>query len=1690
MKLELLGPLRLSKDGSEIELTGPKRRALLTLLALNAGTPVSRDRIVEALWPDPQTGREESTLRVHVSHLRDEIEPERNGDPRLILTKGSAYMLSDKDVETDVASFFDLVAEGKRLATDDPEKAVDRLNEALTLWRGRPLQDVEYEEFAQDDIRRLDLARIEAIEDRAEAMVELGQDSAATEDLETLVQSDPTRERPVRLLMLALYRLGRQSDSLRVARRHTRVLAEQGLEPSPRLTGLEERILQHDPELLPEGTISSQEIKPGRSIRGYELRDEVGAGSVGVLFRAFQPSVGREVALKVVHPEMSESSEFVRRFAEEAQLVASLEHPHIVPLHDFWRDPAGAFLVMRWMAGGTLADREPGPWDANEVVRVFGQLTDALGYAHSAGVVHRDIKPDNVLFDGAGNAYLSDFGLSVTGVEATSDEGPTVASDVLGIGALLERVISEQGLSAGDARTATAIGEVVDVATNPNPADRYPDMAAFQRALSEAVGPTTAPAPRRVRRNPYKGLNAFEENDRAFFYGRDEIIETLVGKVGAGGLTTVIGASGSGKSSVVMAGLVPELRDGALPGSDEWSPVYMVPGSGPFDEFHIALRSVAVTDVRGRAGEGSNELRAALIASLEGQRRRALLVVDQFEELFAAGIDDDTRDRFLDNLIDLATDSAGRYRVVLTLRADFSDRPLTHARFGELMSRGSVLIAPMRPEQIEDAVRKPAARVGVQVEPGLVAEIIRDVASAPAFLPLLQYVLSELFERRTEDRLTIDSYRSLGGVQGVLERRAEATFASLEPEAQRACQQLFLRMVHLGDHGETTRRRLPLTELPGLGPRGDIEKALEAFSAARILTYDRDPVSRAPTVEVAHETVIDNWARYQVWIDDTRADVLAHRRLAAATATWVESGEDPSFLLTGGPLAAATSLASNGRVGLNEAEARFVAESGRAHDERRHQEQAVEHRSRRRLRVGIGVGIVALLVGVLAVFAVLQRQRAEALAAQQERQSTARQLASSSLANLDSADPDLSLLLAIEAAELSIDAGEEILPEVVEALHRAVVNPRPSLIIEGAASSPGGQVISYSRGGTHLAMVDSAGGLMVVDPDTGETVRAFAALEEEAFGVDFHFGGSRLLSIHADGVREWDWKTGSLLWEFSPETEVATAGYSPDGRLVGVGGNDGKVTILLSSSAAVVTKIQGHEGRVGALAFDRAGTRIATGGGDAASRVWDVDSGALISEASTETILLSIEHLAWHPLADVVVVTNKQAETFLFDANTGERLNSFGNGQNFNSSVAFESSGSLLVAAGGDGVARVYGTFVGGEAAVELPTGGVPLRDAEFEPGGLTVATVGVDGKVRIWPEILGSELPIRITQSLYPRLMATEGGDRYVIAASQLWLGTPSFVPAAVSVVESASDEAVLSWPTVRGEVGLGRTAIDADGTKIALPGADGGIEILDVTSGSSISLPDSGGFRATLDFNADGTRLAAGSFDGEIRIWDSDTAELIQVLQGHGDREPANRSVPISPNEDVSVRLTTKRVNEVAWLPGDGRLASTGYDGTVRIWDVSTGQGRVIHEAAHESYALAATPDGQRIVTIDLAGTIVEIEVGTGVVGREFESMSSAAALTMSPDGKYLAGAGLGGAVLWDMESGQVVRRFEDSVYAPTDVIFVNAGTQLRVSSGEGAVRGYHVDPIDILELARGQVSRSLTSEECSRYLGTDGC
>ena len=487
-------------------------------------------------------------------------------------------------------------------------------------------------------------------------------------------------------------------------------------------------------------------------------------------------------------------------------------------------------------------------------------------------------------------------------------------------------------------------------------ADPSPELATlFERMLLHdphldlATGTgRRAMMPTAATRNPYKGLRPFTEEDSADFFGRNELVRDMLAVLAEAqrSLLAVVGPSGSGKSSVVAAGLLPALRRGELPGCQNPDVVTMLPGDDPVGRLRAALDArerprTADGSERPRFAGGSDQPREQL--SPMDPRHHTVLVIDQLEELFTLHRDPTTHRRFLDRL-DQALASDDRLQVVVLLRADCFDRPLHHPAIARRITEGTVVVLPLTTEQLVAAATGPARRVGVEVEPALVAALVGDLADQPGALPLFQYTLTELFERRRSDRLHVEAYRALGGIEGAVSRRAEELHSRLTSQQQFVARQLFLRLVQPGGRGEDHRRRVAAAEIAALDVDPvAMQTVLDRFARARLITLDRDSGSGAATVEMAHDALLGAWDRLGSWIEEAREDLEGRAALANAIAEWRRADEDPDYLLRGARLANHQRWASSTTLRLTAPEQRYLEAS----TTRRESEEAAEGARRR-----------------------------------------------------------------------------------------------------------------------------------------------------------------------------------------------------------------------------------------------------------------------------------------------------------------------------------------------------------------------------------------------------------------------------------------------------------------------------------------------------------------------------------------------------------------------------------------------------------------------------------------------------------------------------------------------------------------------------------------------------------------------
>jgi WD40 repeat protein/DNA-binding SARP family transcriptional activator len=1651
MEFRVLGSIEVFEEGNgSIALGGPKQRVVLAHLLLRANHLVPTEVLIDEVWGEepPETAR--NALQSYASHLRKALGAERLEGSR------AGYRLRAEPLELDVVRFQSLLRDARRLLPIDARAAVGAFDHALALWRGPAFADLAAEPSLRAEAARFDEMRLGALEDRIEAQLTTGQQADVIGELEGLTARHPLRERLWEQLILALYRSGRQGEALAAFQRARDILADElGIDPSPELRRLHERVLAQSPDL--DGS--------GEPLRGYRLLERLGEDTFGVLYRATQPNVGREVVVRVVHEHRANDPAFIRRFDGEAQAVASLEHPHVASVYDYWREPGRAYVVTRFLRGGSLrelidrSDELP----HERATRILEQIAYALAAAHRRGVGHGHLGPSNVLFDEESNAYLTDFSI---GSGATR-----MVDDVRAFAVLARETLGEHLPRATD-----------DALRRAERAKDSDQGSSLLVELLTALG-TGAVAPAIIGaeiRNPYKGLRPFLESDAGDFFGREPFIERLLDRLSGPDngprFVAVVGPSGSGKSSVVSAGLVAAIRGGGFSGSERWFVTDMHPGRHPFEELDAALMRVAVRPPAGLLARLESGPRGLLDVAdaIVPEDTELLLLVDQFEEAFTLTESEDDRSLFLESLRVAAADPASRVHVIATLRADFYDRPLRYPRMGQLLGSTTEVLSPLTPEELERAIVRPAELSGLTVDRALVPQIATDVAEQPGALPLVQYALTELYDRRKDGRLTLEAYREIGGVGGALAASAEHLYATRNEDAREAVRQLFLRLVTLGEGTADTRRRVPLSELSALEVDGSaMESAIDTYGRHRLLTFDRDPSTREPTVEVAHEALLGAWERLSDWIDQAREDVRMHRRLTNAAREWGSSGREPSFLLSGSRLDQFEAWGSGTNLALGFEERRYLTASTTRREEerasettRRDRERLLERRSVKRLRTLVAVLAVAAIVA--ASLTVIARNESQ----QAERASTiadARELAAASVANLE-VDAERSILLAIKAIETTRVADGTVLREAEEALHRAVVASRIVLSVPGI----GGALDWSPRGVFVTEGPEDTGVIDIRDATTGKSVLLFPGDDIDVNGVAFSADGSMLATTGDEGaLKVWDPATGDNLWTFPGSGAVWNPSFSADGSLVAAAwGDQGKVRVFETSEGRPIRSFD-RLPSVDGTTFSPDGTMLAASSWAFGTIAFDLASGGIAFRLHG-----GINAAAWSPDGLRIATAGTDGTTRIWDGKTGEPLfNLFGH-RAASPSVEWSPDGSRLVTASEDGTAKVWEVFeTEGREQITLSAQGLSagVAKAIFSPDGTQVMTSDTKtAATKVWDVTMGGDAE-------WINLPTRPNGDLFFPADVE-------FLPDGRRLASINEHGDIAIWGLQRGRelrtIRVGGSEISsfvmtADGAMLAAGRRNGLATAWDVTTGEELFSTPHHGVLFDVEWSQDGEHLVTATLQGSIRILNA-SGEVIRKLNEEG--KIALYSARFSPDGRLVVTVVRP------WRGGSQDFRQT-------IWDWETGKvvGSIEPgDGRNDTYRAVFDPTGSRVATNGTDGLprIWDVETGRSVVVLAAHP-GAVWDIVFSPDGSRVATAGSDGVVrLFDTTSGEQVLALRGHERAVARVAFSPDGTMLASESVDGTVRIWALGLDDLLEIARQQVTRSLTDEECRQYLHLETC
>lgn len=1149
---------------------------------------------------------------------------------------------------------------------------------------------------------------------------------------------------------------------------------------------------------------------------------------------------------------------------------------------------------------------------------------------------------------------------------------------------------------------------------------------------------------------PYLGLNAFQEADGDKFFGRTELIARLVEQLGNQRLLAVVGPSGSGKSSLVRAGLLPVLKRGALPGSQGW--VYLppiVPGSDPM----MALRRVLRSNETKQPGD-----RELATSGLFVSPAACLLVVDQFEELFTLCDDDHIRRTFVATLRALIETPHVEHRLIVTMRSDFETfiarAPDLQARFNQ----SRVHVTPLSAAELREAIEQPAEAIGLKFQAGIVDSLLQDILGEPAGLPLLQFTLLKLWERREHNRVTREIYEQVGGGRLALARSADQCYASLIPEEQVTARRILLRMVRPGEGLEITSRRIRRAELYlGGEDAGRIDRVLARLISAHLVRLTAGETPDDSQIEVAHEALVRNWPTLVDWLEQEKTALAIRRRLDGRAAEWVRLGQASGGLLDAVELREAERW-------LSSAEATYLGYAPALPKLVQASKQAIASQARRTARLRFALVTASLLAAVLgiglAIFAFQQRsvalnneqvaQRnaniaatAEAQAQQDARLARTAEVQARGAETQARAQRNLAQAAQAETKSLA-DAGEALF-ELDHKPERALLLALASIPTDTTVYHP------FVARAFYKTFQDAA--IRRLLPGHTAAVRAIAWSPDNK---------EILTGSDDETARIWDITTGTTLHTFSGHLgKIRTAAWSPNGEDILIAGSDTMVHIWNIRTGKESQTLQGHTNWVSSVAWDKAGVRILTGSYDGTARIWDAQTGRELR--SVQVPDSAIRAVAWSPDEARILTGSDDGIARIWDTVTGAEVRRLEGHTLVVSSVAWSPDGRQILTGSGDGTARIWDATTGDEQRI-LKGHLDWVWSVAWSPDGQQVVTGSFDGTARIWDTTTGSTIHI------------------FSGHTAKIWALALS--PNGKQLATGSDDQTVRIWDRMTG-ISVHRSPKNAtkanavlwsaDGRQTATARADGTIQIWDTLTGAELRTLQADSVSVkSLGWSLDGRRIAAASDDGTVRIWDVDQGTVVRTL----DQPIANvNSMAWSPNgsqiaigseDDDRMRICntstgaiarilegyTAKATAVTWST-DGKQLLTGHDdGTARIWNASSGEmTHLLQGHTARIWSVWWNPKGNQVVTSSGDGTARTWDTETGAGLRTLRGHTAVVlGAVWSPDGhKIVTGSGDGTARIWDAETGAELRIFQGHSFAVSYVLWTPDSRQILTQSGD---------------------------------------
>jgi WD40 repeat protein len=1148
-------------------------------------------------------------------------------------------------------------------------------------------------------------------------------------------------------------------------------------------------------------------------------------------------------------------------------------------------------------------------------------------------------------------------------------------------------------------------------------------------------------------RCPYKGLEVFEEEDADLFFGRERLVADLLSRVKESRTVFITGPSGSGKSSLVRAGLLHALKKGAVEGSERWLYETMKPGREPLKDLALAFSRLKSPELanyfQAHAAEASvlHDCAESVLSAREDQR--FVLFVDQFEEVFTQVSQQEERLRFLEMLSYAGTLPEGRVMVLFAMRSDFVSNCATYPALNELLSQQFRQIGAMQPEELVSAIALPAKHVGLPIEDELIARIINDMKGEPGALPLMQFALKDLFDAQMAKggvvALTLEDYLRHGGIHKSLERHADSSFARLNPHEQQLARSIFTGLIEIGRGTSDTRRIALFDELvPVDASSQEVETIVGKLADARLIITDEQ--AGKDTVTISHEKLIDAWPWLKKLVNENRDVIALQNEIANDAKEWQEHGRDPSYLYNGARLINAREQLHRNNLVLSGPAHEFV----RAGADRQRRGQI--------LLYGSLSAVITLLVVAVLVFS-RQSQQNKALA----RQAEVRALAAESVAWRERNLP-VALLLGVEVFK------KEDNPQTRGVLLDNVqFNPQLVRFLRGHSDAV--TSVAVNADGVTLASGSADGTIRLWDLRTYEPIgEPLAGHENEVLSVAFSPDGKTLASGSADGtIILWDVNMQQMIGQplRGHSGAVYSVAFHPTRELLASGSADHSIILWnVETHEPAGSPLTGHNGAVHSLAFRADGQLLASGGADNMIFLWDVES-QTPNGSPLGAHLGAVLSVAFSPDGKTLASGSADNNVILWDLSTRQPIEQpLRRHSHRVASVVFSPDGKILATAGYDENVILWDVATHRRIGPLLRGHLAEVFGVAFSPDGQTLISGSADRTAIVW------ELS---TDKRIDQLILGQGG----------FINRVAFHPDGHMLASGSRNGEVTLWDVqtremlgapLRGHTAVVRSvAFHPDGHILASGSDDGTVIFWDTKTYTPVGQPLDVGSGAvhSLAFSGDGGVLAIGGADGTITVWDLNAQVASTQMKGHAGT-----------------------VNDLAFSPDRQTLASGGDDGTIRLWEWKTGQpvGEPLTGHANRVLAVAFSPDGKTLASGSADQTILLWDIRVSPPSRHLLSQSSSAvsSLDFNPDGRMLA-AGLHDTtiLLFDVTMrqaiGQPLQGHTGAIYT---VAFSPDGMTLVSGSFDNNIVLWDMDPQTWLAKSCQRVGRNFTRLEWSQY------